>query len=207
MKVYLVRHGESESNKGIHTGKETVLTDIGVEQAKRMGIYFHNKKIDIIYCSQLIRAKDTLKEIKPYLGKVKIKYTKLINEWSRGIYQNVEREKLIEAAKKSGIEFHHYRPPDGENIADVKKRVEKFYFSLKRNHSNDNVLAVGHGLFFRILIMHIMDIHVGEIKYFDLNNAGISYFDIDDSYKVNDFEVDDVKNLIKYSSYERKKWR
>ena len=186
MKVYLVRHGESESNKGIHTGKETVLTDIGVEQAKRMGIYFHNKKIDIIYCSQLIRAKDTLKEIKPYLGKIKIKYTKLINEWSRGIYQNIEREKLIEAAKK---------------------RVEKFYSSLKKNHSNDNILAVGHGLFFRILIMHMMDIHVGEIKYFDLNNAGISYFDIDDSYKVNDFEVDDVKNLIKYSSYERKKWR
>lgn len=202
MKLYLVRHAQSESNVGVHTGKESVLSKTGIEQAKRLGMNFRRKNIDKIYCSKMIRAVDTLKEIFPYLQKIPLVYTKEINERSKGIYE-YNPKKFKEAVKKSGKKEYLFRPPKGENLSDVEKRAQKFLNYLKKNHFNENVLVVAHGYFLRVFINRIFKFHIKEIQYFDLHNAGVSYFDINEKEHVKKFEIDDYKHLIKYSSYKR----
>ncbi len=202
MKLWIVRHAQSESNVGVHTGKETILTKTGIEQAKRLGMYFRNKNIDRIYCSKMIRAMDTLKEIKPYIQNVPVTFTKNINEQGKGIYAN-KPDEFKKAVKESGLKEYEFRPPEGENLEDVEKRAEKFIEFLKKKHSKDNVLIVAHGYFLRVLIIKIFKYHIKEIQYFDLHNAGVSYFDIDKNGKMNDFEIDDYKHLLRYSSYPR----
>jgi len=205
MKLYLVRHAQSESNIGVHTRKETVLSKTGIEQAKRLGMLFKTKKIDKIYCSKMIRAMDTLKEILPYLPKIPVTYTPKINERSKGIYQNKPKD-FDEAVKKSGEREFLFRPPKGENLPDVEKRAQQFLDYLKKNYSKENILVVAHGYFMRILIGRIFQLHVKEIQYFELHNAGVSSFEIDKKGKVGKFEIDDYKHLIKYSSYKREKY-
>lgn len=208
MKLYLVRHAQSKSNRGIHTGKETVLTSTGIEQAKRLGLSFGRKKIDKIYCSKMIRAIDTFKEIKPYVKRIPITYTKKINERSRGIYENKPDEymKAFKKFKKISKVKHFeslFKPEGGENLDDLEKRAKKFLDFLNKNHSNDKILVVSHGLFLRVLINKMFNFHIREIQYFALHNAGISYFEIDKDCKVGKYEVDDYKHLLKYSSYKR----
>ena len=69
MKLYLVRHGETEWNKKrIFQGKgDSPLTDIGIEQASLLGEYIKglNIHIDEVISSPLGRAYDTAKLIFP----------------------------------------------------------------------------------------------------------------------------------------------
>jgi broad specificity phosphatase PhoE len=202
MKLYLVRHAQSEANVGIHTGNETVLTNTGLEQAKRLGMYFKNKHLTKVYCSKMIRAIDTFKEIKPYIPKIPITYTKKINERSKGIYESKEKE-FLDVVKKSGLREHEFRPEKGENLDDLEKRALKFIDYLKKSHQDDNILLVAHGYFLRVLIVKLFGFHIKEIQYFSLHNAGVSYFNFDKRNKIISFEIDDYKHLLLYSSYPR----
>ena len=202
MKLYLARHAQSEANLGSHTGKETVLTKTGIEQAKRLGIYFKNKNIDKVYCSKLIRAKDTLKEIIPYIEGVPITYTIKLNERYKGIYENKLND-FNKALRKSGLASHEYRPPKGENIPDLEKRALQFIKFLKKNHKNENILIVSHSEFLRILIVKIFSYSLLEGKYFNLNNAGVSSFNFDEKWNIKNFEIDNSKHLLLHSSYQR----
>ncbi len=60
MKVYLVRHGECDSNlKKIYNYKNEGLNKTGIEQAKALKEKITDINFDIIYSSPLLRAKQT----------------------------------------------------------------------------------------------------------------------------------------------------
>ena len=61
MKLYMVRHGQSETNLARKfTGWAQVnLTEKGVEDAKRAGEFLKGRPFDRIYSSDLIRAVQT----------------------------------------------------------------------------------------------------------------------------------------------------
>ncbi len=198
MKLYLVRHAQSMKNayKGGHS--DSKLSEVGKEQARRLGVYFKNKKIDIIYCSTLVRAKDTLNEIKKYLPEIKIIYTNKIIEQKMGVYDKVKNDwrAFSDAAEKSGKQFHLFKPKNGESLLDVYKRARKFYRFLLSNKKIKNILVIGHGIFTTFLIFNALNLDVTEGKYYSLSNASVSILEINKNNKVIDFHVNDYKHLI-----------
>jgi len=85
MKLYLIRHGQSKANEqGYHQGKgdiwqDTSLTKKGKEQTEIVADRLETEPIDIIYSSDLKRAKQTAKIIGKK-KKIKIKYDKRLRE-------------------------------------------------------------------------------------------------------------------------------
>ncbi|OGJ19951.1 hypothetical protein A3K73_03250 [Candidatus Pacearchaeota archaeon RBG_13_36_9] len=82
MKLILIRHAESEANaKGINQGQkiDTSLSDLGKKQAKQVAQRLKEEKIDIIYSSDLKRAKETAEQINKF-HKLKIIYDKRLRE-------------------------------------------------------------------------------------------------------------------------------
>lgn len=70
MNLYLIRHGESQSNydnkynRAYYCGQLDVpLTEKGVESAKQLKPYFYNIKINDVYVSDLTRTKETYQYI------------------------------------------------------------------------------------------------------------------------------------------------
>ena len=63
MKVYFATHATSKDNEaGIASGwKDVELSELGIQQAKELGERFKDIKIDLICCSDLKRAVDTVK--------------------------------------------------------------------------------------------------------------------------------------------------
>ena len=62
MRLFLTRHGETEWNRlGKTQGMQnTCLSDLGRVQAKKLGEYLEKKEqITAIYCSDLLRARET----------------------------------------------------------------------------------------------------------------------------------------------------
>ena len=203
MKLYIVRHAQSKRNAKLeHSKVDTDLTDIGHEQAKRLGVYFKKIKLKKIYCSKLIRARKTLKEILPYVGKVNVEYTKEVVEHSIGIYGmngKDDWESYVKDMEKSGLSLIEFRPKNGESLMDAYIRAGKFYQKLLKKHKNDKILVVAHNAFNKYLIMNALKLNIEEGKYFNLSNASVSIIGIDKNGKVKKYDIDDFHHIIDYA--------
>lgn len=182
MKLYLVRHGE----RGRYDKFDT-LTWLGREQSKRLGPYFKNKKIDIVYCSPQKRAKDTLKYIKPYLkNKVPIKISEQVRQ------QSAPEEVGEEVIKKLKLKI--------DTDFELDKRVQKFLEFLKKNHLKDNVLILTHKQFILSAICRLLNLPPTEkIMMNKIHSASVTYFELDSKFGVKDFRIGDITHLAKFA--------
>jgi len=196
MKLYLVRHGQKEG-----WNRDSPLAELGIEQVKRLGISLKNKKIDKIYCSTWLRAKQTLDHLKPYLGGIDIKYTNQIREHDHGDLKT--KKEFEEKLKETGLKEHEFSPQNGENFYDLEKRAQNFLIYLKENHPQDNILLVSHGRFLRFLILRALKLHMREFQFFSLHEASLSTLNFDKDFNITKYEIDENRHLIRYSSYER----
>ncbi len=153
MKIFLIRHGESVGNSlGIHQGQknDSPLSEIGRKQANCLRDRFENIKIDAIYSSDLIRAKETAEIISKPRGITPI-LDKRLRERNFGL---IEEEKDIMKAWNNflkqqvemGINQREATPKEGESDKDHFDRVKSFFEYLKKNHDKkETILVVAHG--------------------------------------------------------------
>lgn len=141
MKIYFAAHATSKDNEAeIASGwKDVELSELGVRQAKELGERFKNiKKIDLICCSDLKRAVDTVKIA--FGDKIPVIIDKRLRELNYGDY-NGKPSKVVGYMKKERIK----KPfPNRESYEQAMARVHDFYRELKKNHPDKTVLVVGH---------------------------------------------------------------
>src|SRR3989338_8356811 len=95
--LILVRHGESLWNeKGLWTGWTDIgLSKKGKKEARLAGESLKSFPIDIAYTSTLLRAKQTLDEIKSVLGiDISTFENQALNERNYGIYTGKNKWKI-----------------------------------------------------------------------------------------------------------------
>lgn len=67
--LILVRHGQSQYNFDQTGGEDAPLTELGRMQARRVGAYLAARfKIDALYASSYVRARETAEIVNSYLG-------------------------------------------------------------------------------------------------------------------------------------------
>lgn len=189
--LILVRHGESEWNeKGLWTGLTDIgLTEKGREQARIAGEKIKGCTIDFAFTSELIRAKQSLDEIKSILGiDIPTFEDKALNERDYGIYtgknkweiqKEVGEEQFLKIRRgwDVGIE-------NGESLKNVYDRVIPYYSAeiLPKLKEGKNVLVTAHGNSLRALTKYLeniddeniskLEIEVGEVDLFEIDNNG-----------------------------------
>ncbi len=198
MKLYLVRHAQSMENTGVVLQRDTPLTETGKEQSRRLGVYFEKAKIDIIFCSELKRSKETLDYIIPYLGRKKVVYSPNVNEHNMGDYfeNQTDYQKFKKDAETSKKGFYDFKPKGGESLSDVFGRQKEFYKSLLKKYPSKNILVVGHSQSGAMLILNILGLDISEERYFKLNNASVSTFNINKNGVVKEFHVNDFNHIL-----------
>lgn len=157
MKVYFVRHGESEYNvKNLHQHPEVPLTKKGHEQAEFIAKRLDRIRIDHVLASPYLRTKQTAEKIVVRLKKP-IEYTELVVELHRPselvgyLYTDPFALEIKEKIKEHLLDASwHYS--DEENFYDFKKRAEDFIALLEKRFDNENVLVVTHGHIMRMII-------------------------------------------------------
>ena len=153
MKLILVRHGETESNvKELVQGHTPVpLNEKGLLQARKVALRLKKEPIDVIYSSDLMRARQTSTEIARF-HKAPLIYSKLIEERKFGKLAGLPRDEYKRLRDSSGLPKYLYRPPEGENYTDLSKRVKEFLSMVKKKHGRQNVLVVSHGGIIRTFV-------------------------------------------------------
>lgn len=187
-KLILVRHGESEWNgKGLWTGWTDIgLSQKGFDEARTTGKKLKGLPIDIAYISLLIRAKQTLDEIKNVLGiDVPTIADQSLNERNYGIYTGKNK---FEIQKEVGDgQFKRIRRgwdvpiENGESLKDVYGRVIPYYQSeiLPRLKEGKNVLIVAHGNSLRALVKYIENLSDQDVENLEIKTGEVRVFQVD----------------------------
>lgn len=155
MKIYFVRHGETEWNvKKIFQGvKDSPLTSLGKEQARKLKNRLNQLDFDYFYSSPLGRAKETLRILTEDRKNITLGEIENFREIDMGEMEGVPRD---EFERKYPVQFNNlwyngkdYDPSEykGENFQGVIDRVKKGLDFLVTNHKKDDkILVVSHGI-------------------------------------------------------------
>lgn len=153
MKIYIVRHGESEGNaKGFVSYSHTPMTSKGHREAKKLGekLVKEGIKIDKIYCSTLYRSLQTLEDLLKAGLKVdekNIELTDLLREINRKKFEGRNKSEYY-SKKDASKSPDDYRCQGGESENDVKKRAQEFIKIISKT-KDKNILIISHGHFLK----------------------------------------------------------
>lgn len=185
LNLYVLIHTESHYNaKRLFTGHiDSVLTDKGHQQARKLAQKLADKKIDIAYTSSLKRAKQTLKHILKYHPNTKVVVDERIIERDYGDLSGKSKVKYRKQhARLYPIYHRSYEtpPPGGESMIKVEKRVLSFLQEVIDNmkKNNLNALIVAHGNSIRPIIRYFEGLTAEEMM--KLENYRLRIF----NYKV-----------------------
>ena len=144
---FILRHGESEANRQgiVSTWPEEAnnpLTEKGRRQIKKIIPKLKKKKIDLIFSSDLLRARQTAEMIAQELG-LKVKLEKRLREINVGAFNGKSANEWYNFFSRP-MERFSKRPLGGENLRDVKKRVVDFIKEIDKEYKNKKILIVSH---------------------------------------------------------------
>lgn len=170
--IFLVRHGEAESNLGKYFGGwlDVPLTPLGKQQALVLRKRLAHEGIKKAFCSDLLRAKETLEGLS--LG-CPVEYTKELREKSYGELEGVRFDTETKYDK-----YHTdatVRPPGGgENSMDVQKRVVTYFKKKIFNAKEEKVLVVSHHGPIVLVVCDLLGMPVKNWRRLRLGNCGLA---------------------------------
>lgn len=141
--IYLTRHGQTNWNveKRLMGLTDIPLNESGISQAQSLGKEASQLKIDHIFSSDLLRAKETSEIINKFIN-VDITLDERLRELNYGV---IEGRILKEISSECWDQFNLYPEQLGaESFESAYNRIKDFFRDLvKKNLSN--VLIVTHG--------------------------------------------------------------
>jgi broad specificity phosphatase PhoE len=161
MKLYFVRHGESEANtRHVISNRESPfqLTDLGRGQAKVLAERLKDIPFTAIYSSPVRRARETA-EILSRALRLPYQVTEALREYDCGILEDqsdaVSWRLHREIYEDWTLNHNYQRQPDGgECFEDIRERFVPFIEALIHDglDNNDHILCVGHGGLFQLML-------------------------------------------------------
>ncbi|MBK5200544.1 MAG: histidine phosphatase family protein [Spirochaetaceae bacterium] len=182
MKIYVLRHGETDLNKaGLVSGVSNAhLTPKGINQAVEAAKEIDRNKelynIKHIYVSPLERAQHTAKPIEEVLNLEAIIEPRIM-EFNFGEYEKCSVED-VEFKRLRRQPYTRFK--DGESILSAAHRIYSALDMIIEKHKNEdnNVLLVCHGTCARIIYTYFNNID--DIDYYNLqlNNCELITFNV-----------------------------
>lgn len=183
IQLILVRHGETDWNKeGRYLGSTDLpLNKKGLQQAAETTLSLKVCKPNFLYSSDLIRAKQTAKEIEK-VSSLSSCFDKRLREINFGFWEGKtyaelsSREKALSASwfnDPSNITI-----PGGEPWREFQSRVLSFVQEIISQHQKEKVIVVSHGGPIKIIIAHFLGISGSKVSHLQINTASINVVDI-----------------------------
>jgi broad specificity phosphatase PhoE len=136
--TYFVHGTTTDNEKHLATGwLPGELSEVGRQQAVKLGEQAQDKQFDVVFCSDLQRAIDTAE-----LGfgdKYKIIQDERLRECNYG-----DMSGKPHTFKDNMQDFVDQPFPNGESYKDVEKRMASFLEFLKQNYDGKHIAVVAH---------------------------------------------------------------
>jgi broad specificity phosphatase PhoE len=208
--IYVVRHGESQSNVYAHENPDkpashfgefgSSLTQKGREQVHTLAQKLRHIPFSSFFSSDLNRAKETAEIIASYYN-MSVINDRLIRERFFGKPMSNEEKKHIEKGLKTLTEeekfaFKYF--PNGESGNDVVNRFQEFLKEIVSEYKNNTILVVSHSHVMRSFLIHAKFAKFDELKSGSIKNAGYFVIEMDK----NSFRIVDKHGITRNRGYD-----
>ncbi len=176
-RMYLVRHAQSEGNRGEYTcpDEDPPLSEVGREQARRLAQRFDRQRVDAVYSSPLRRAQETagaiagaanlkvgtlddLREVD--LGQAQTDYEAFTEEDARALRDRVANQPTWDSF------------PGSEGSAAARRRVVAAMDRVMEECGGKRVAVVTHGGVIQTYVSLVLGLERDFVFY--AFNAGIT---------------------------------
>lgn len=183
MKLILVRHGQTESNRlgRIQGINDSPLTDVGREQAEAAARALASEAPFALYSSPLRRALQTAEAIGSRAGVRPVKVEELI-EMDVGEFEGLSgpqlRERFPDVMRGWDEDPASTVMPDGESLYDVRDRAWPAVQSLAERHGSETVAAVTHNFTIHTIVCTALDMPLNNFRKLRIDLGAITRLEI-----------------------------
>ncbi len=198
MRLIVVRHGETlENREGVINGHGPgSLTEGGREQVKKLALRLKDEEINVIFSSDLQRAKETTEEIAKF-HQAPVYYTPELREMNWGNLEGKPLENFRVFTGENGSINPEFRPEGGENFRELKERSQKFLNKLLREYRYEDktVLISSHGALIRMLLGTLLKKPIEEAIHFKVSNACVNVIKVGENSEIKSKKINCTSHL------------
>ena len=179
----MVRHGETAWNaEGRVQGQLDIpLNDVGRAQARATADALAEHDFTAIYCSDLIRVRQTAEPSAKRLA-LPVSYTAELRERHYGMFETLT---YVEVREKFPEQYARFRDKDpdfdfegGESLREFNERSLKVVSEIIGRHSGEQVLVFTHGGVLEMAYRHSRAVGLSSPRDFEIPNAGINWIEV-----------------------------
>jgi len=165
--LLLVRHGETDWNRErrFQGHADTPLNDKGREQAHALAAELDGEQIDVVYTSDLARARETAEIVAARLGADVVALRELreidVGDWEGLSWPEIE-QRFPDGAQAWHVNGAGWT--SGETYEELGARIVPALLQIAERHPAQRVLVVGHGGTIRATRAFIEGVSVPESR-------------------------------------------
>ena len=178
MKLYVVRHGQTDKNVlgVVHGQTESNLTEEGIKEAYKLQPQISQMHIDVVISSPLSRAKKTAEILIDSRLPINIDDRIIESDWG-----------LCEGASINEVDrikcwnyYLNYDENSIEVLSDFMRRIIEFIDDIKTKYHDKNVLVVTHSAVSRAIYYYLNGIpEDGDLSKINIPNLDVLEYEID----------------------------
>ncbi len=179
----MVRHGETAWNaEGRVQGQLDIpLNDVGRAQARATADALAGHDFTAIYCSDLIRVRQTAEPSARRLA-LPVSYTAELRERHYGMFETLT---YVEVREKYPEQYARFRDKDpdfdfegGETLRGFNERSLKAVSEIIDRHPGEQILVFTHGGVLEMVYRHAREVGLSSQRDFEIPNAGINWIEV-----------------------------
>ena len=183
MKLYLVRHGETEHNRQrlVQGQSEQGLTKLGLKQATAAARTLDLNNIVALYSSPLKRAVETASVIQTH-GNPSHCTVSNLSELDVGELDGLSSQEMRSQYPKFMAAWDRNsgeaQLPGGESLAQVQSRAWEWVIDVAGQHTDGQVVAVSHNFTISTLICQVLKLPISSFRQFRVDLGSISAIEV-----------------------------
>ena len=176
--LYLIRHGETAFNADgrVQGHTESDLSELGREQARRVGKRLEKVPFAAAYASSLRRAMETA-EI-AFDGAIPLEPRDGLKEMNLGVWEGRRADELRREFPAEVKQWFHeptaLHIEGGETIAQFRVRITSEMESIREAHPDDAIAVVAHGGAICTYLTHLLGMKLDDIWRFKIRNCSVT---------------------------------
>ena len=178
-RLHLVRHGEvDEAYHEVFGGQiDMELSPLGHEQARRLAKFLGDRHFDRIYCSPMLRVRQTAKPLLDALGR-EAEVIDDLREVDFGVWTG---HKWHEIQEKFGVDAEDWlvhlengEVAEAEPMVECRSRIRGSLEQMMDEGAGQDVLVLCHGGVIRMLLSLLLDEPFSKMDRFEVDFASLT---------------------------------
>lgn len=174
--LLLIRHGESEWNRlgRVQGLRDSELSDLGREQARRLAARLAREQIDHAVSSSAVRAVETCRIALGFEPEV----TERLREINLGVWEGVESARLKELYPETmALWFSSpskVRIEGGEALRSFRRRVSGEMERIRSEHPDRSIAVFTHGGVICTYLTYLLGLKLDDMWRFKIRNCSVT---------------------------------